>query len=52
MPVDEAIELAAGEAMTVDASLVTLDFALRHGLLAAGAREDLATRLDAVVVYA
>lgn len=33
LPVDDAIELAAGDAMTVDAALVTLDFALRHGLL-------------------
>ena len=33
LPVAEAIELAAGDAMTVDAALVTLDFALRHRLL-------------------
>lgn len=33
LPVDEAIDLAAGGAMTMDASLVTLDFALRHRLL-------------------
>jgi len=33
LPVDEAIESAASDAMTVDAALVTLDFALRHGLL-------------------
>ncbi len=33
VPVDEAIALAAGDAMTVDAALVTLDFALRHALL-------------------
>ena len=32
-PVDEALALAAGSEMTVDASLATLDFALRHGLL-------------------
>jgi 8-oxo-dGTP pyrophosphatase MutT (NUDIX family) len=31
---DEALALAATEAMTVDAGLVTLDFALRHRLLA------------------
>jgi 8-oxo-dGTP pyrophosphatase MutT (NUDIX family) len=31
--VDEALAHAAGDAMTVDASLVTLDFALRRGLL-------------------
>jgi 8-oxo-dGTP pyrophosphatase MutT (NUDIX family) len=34
MPVAEALALAATERMTVDASLVTLDFALRHRLLA------------------
>lgn len=33
MPVDEAIERAAAGEMTVDAALVTLDFALRHRLL-------------------
>ncbi len=33
LPVDEALTLAAGGAMTVDAALVTLDFALRHRLL-------------------
>ena len=32
---DEAAALAAGETMTVDASLVTLDFLLRHGCLPA-----------------
>jgi 8-oxo-dGTP pyrophosphatase MutT (NUDIX family) len=32
-PLAQALALAAGEQMTVDASLVTLDFALRHGLL-------------------
>jgi 8-oxo-dGTP pyrophosphatase MutT (NUDIX family) len=35
LPVAEALALAAGRAMTVDAALVTLDFALRHGLMAA-----------------
>lgn len=35
LPVAEALALAAGAQMTVDASLVTLDFALRHGLLPA-----------------
>jgi 8-oxo-dGTP pyrophosphatase MutT (NUDIX family) len=34
LPVLEAVKLARGEAMTVDAALVTLDFALRHRLLA------------------
>lgn len=32
-PLPQALALAAGHAMTVDASLVTLDFALRHRLL-------------------
>lgn len=35
VPIDEALALAATEAMTVDAGLVTLDFALRHRLLPA-----------------
>jgi hypothetical protein len=35
MPVAEALAHAATEAMTVDASLAMLDFALRHGLLPA-----------------
>ena len=33
LPVAEAAALAAGDAMTVDAALVTLDFLLRHRLL-------------------
>ncbi|MGL6113383.1 MAG: NUDIX hydrolase, partial [Rubrivivax sp.] len=33
LPLAEALHLAAGDAMTVDAALVTLDFALRHALL-------------------
>jgi len=33
LPVAEALALAATERMTVDAALVTLDFALRHRLL-------------------
>jgi 8-oxo-dGTP pyrophosphatase MutT (NUDIX family) len=33
MPLNEALAQAASAAMTVDASLATLDFALRHGLL-------------------
>lgn len=43
LPVDEALELAAGDTMTVDAALVTLEFALRHGLLPAAQ----AARLEA-----
>ncbi len=35
LTIDEALELARGDEMTVDAALVTLDFALRRGLLAA-----------------
>ncbi len=31
LPLAEALALAAGRTMTVDAALVTLDFALRHG---------------------
>lgn len=34
MSVAEALACAVGRGMTVDAALVTLDFALRHGLLA------------------
>ena len=37
LPLAEALRLAAGDAMTVDAALVTLDFALRRALAAAGA---------------
>jgi len=33
LPIADALALAASDEMTVDASLVTLDFALRHGLL-------------------
>lgn len=32
VPIDAALELAASDQMTVDAALVTLDFARRHGL--------------------
>ena len=37
LPVQQALTLAASHQMTVDASLVTLDFALRRGLCAAPA---------------
>jgi 8-oxo-dGTP pyrophosphatase MutT (NUDIX family) len=37
LPIEDALALAATEAMTVDAGLVTLDFALRHRLLPAPA---------------
>lgn len=45
MPVAEAIECAAAGEMTVDAALVTLDFALRWRLLPAVQHAELATRL-------
>ena len=38
LDVEQAAELAAGDTMTVDAALVTLDFLLRHRLLAADAQ--------------
>lgn len=38
MPAAQALAHAATEGMTVDASLATLDFALRHGLLPAAQR--------------
>ncbi|MFT3818939.1 MAG: DUF4743 domain-containing protein [Rubrivivax sp.] len=44
LPVAEALALAAGATMTVDAALVTLDFALRHGLLPAAEQAALAAR--------
>lgn len=44
MPVAQALACAASGAMTVDASLVTLDFALRHGLLPAAEASRLALR--------
>ena len=34
LPAAEAMALASGAAMTVDSALVTLDFGLRHGLIA------------------
>ncbi|MEO7245991.1 MAG: NUDIX domain-containing protein, partial [Rubrivivax sp.] len=37
LPLAQALTLAAGSTMTVDAALVTLDFALRHQLLGARA---------------
>lgn len=36
LPVQEAIALALGQDMTVDAACVTLDFALRHGMSVPG----------------
>lgn len=51
LPVAEAIEAAACGEMTVDAALVTLDFALRHGLLGAEAA-GLAERLRSKALLA
>jgi 8-oxo-dGTP pyrophosphatase MutT (NUDIX family) len=42
LPLDQALDLAAGTQMTVDAALVTLDFALRLALLS----DDEARRLE------
>ena len=50
LPVAEAIALAAGGAMTVDAALVTLDFALRHRLLDTRTHGRLAARAAALWV--
>ena len=46
MPVAEALAAAAAGEMTVDASLATLDFALRHGLLAAPQAQRLASAFN------
>ncbi|MEY2655169.1 MAG: hypothetical protein RLZZ524_2197 [Pseudomonadota bacterium] len=48
LPVDHALELAAGIEMTVDAALVTLDFALRHALIDAAEAADLTRQIDAL----
>jgi len=45
LPVVQALALAAGETMTVDAALVTLDFALRHALLPNDQAQALEARL-------
>lgn len=50
LPVAEALALAAGDTMTVDAALVTLDFGLRHGLLAPPEAAALETALFACTV--
>lgn len=44
LPVADAVALAAGSTMTVDAALVTLDFALRHHLLEPGEHQRLSER--------
>lgn len=48
LPVAEALALAAGGEMTVDASLATLDFALRHRLLPGPEATRLGTALSAL----
>jgi len=50
LPVAEALALAAGESMTVDAALVTLDFGLRHGFYPPARAAQLATALFACAV--
>ena len=45
LPVHAAAALAAGDAMTVDAALATLDFLLRHRLLPSEAQAALAARM-------
>jgi 8-oxo-dGTP pyrophosphatase MutT (NUDIX family) len=52
LPVAEALALAAGPSMTVDASLVTLDFVLRHALLPADVAAPLAQQLDTLCLRA
>lgn len=47
-PVDQALQRAAAGEMTVDASLATLDFALRHGLMPAEQAALLAPQLQAL----
>jgi len=49
LPVAQALALASGDDMTTDASLVTLDFALRHRLLAPAEHTRLAPRLTAII---
>ena len=44
LPLPQALELAAGDTMTVDAALVTLDFALRRALLPTAQRQRLEAR--------
>jgi 8-oxo-dGTP pyrophosphatase MutT (NUDIX family) len=50
MPVPDALERAAMDDMTVDAALVTLDFALRHRLLPASDATTIGPRLVALRV--
>jgi 8-oxo-dGTP pyrophosphatase MutT (NUDIX family) len=48
--VADALALAAGPRMTVDAALVTLDFALRHGLIDSTAAPALQSQLDTLTL--
>jgi 8-oxo-dGTP pyrophosphatase MutT (NUDIX family) len=50
LPLAAALDLAAGDAMTVDAALVTLDFALRHALLPRPLMQRLDERMRALRV--
>ena len=50
LPVQDALALAATPRMTVDAALVTLDFALRHGLFPTAVQLDLLSRSAALWV--
>jgi 8-oxo-dGTP pyrophosphatase MutT (NUDIX family) len=50
LSVADALALAAGPEMTVDAALVTLDFALRHRLMDATAAAALQSQLDMLTV--
>lgn len=52
LPLDAALPLAAGTSMTVDAALVTLDFALRRRLLPADLHAELQRRHAALQVAA
>ncbi len=47
LPVAEALALALGPTMTVDAALVTIDFGLRHALFMPAQAEALAVQLSA-----
>ena len=50
LPMTQALALAAGPDMAVDASMVTLDFALRHRLLSATAHAELAPAFAALTI--
>ncbi len=49
LPIAQTLALASGDEMTTDASLVTLDFALRHHLLAPAEHKCLAQCLTAII---